>query len=113
MSFKRRLKNRCAILQPTVGSADEWNNTTITFVAPSTPVDLRSVPCFFYPGIGQEMSDAQRTASVDRAFFDFEKDIPISNADRIEFNDQVYEVIQVSPVGGGHHLLIETQQVQI
>lgn len=88
-------------------------NSTKEYVAPSTPVDLRAVPCFFYPGVGQEENDAQRIISVERAFFDFTKDTPITRRDRLQYNGEIYDIIRVNPVGGGHHLQVEAKQVEI
>lgn len=62
---------------------------------------------------GAENSQAERKVSIERSMFDFAIETPIRTIDRIQYNGNTYEVIAVSPVGGGHHLKVEATQIQV
>lgn len=113
MSFKSRLTDRAAILQPARTEVDAWNNPTTTYVAPSTPVDLRSVPCFHYVKSGSKDFDTERTASIHRDYFDFMPSVPITPEDRLQFDGGIYRIIRADLVGARHHIMVEAERIQV
>ena len=113
MSFESRLSGRCAILKPVDGATDAWNNPVRTYAPPVVPDNLVAVPCFFYPETGYEEVSPQRVIAVQRLIFDFKRGTDIAEQDRIRYEDQLYEVTAVLPVGGNHHLKVRVEQIKV
>jgi hypothetical protein len=110
VSFRARLTQTCTIEVPSTGAVTPWRQDAITYDPANA---LENVPTFTYPETAFRRTNDQHSVTEDRLFFDFTPDVPITERCRIQFSGHVYNIDDVSIVGGGHHLLVKARKVQI
>lgn len=110
MSFAGLLKHTCTIQPPFLGALDAYRKATVTYRAQD---EIPNVPCLLYHQPGTETQTESRKVEIETGLVDFLNSAQVTEACRLVFGTEVYEVEGVVQVGTSHHKVARVKKVTI